>query len=123
MRPACAGDYKRGHGQYQKRSHPDKDTSAEGNRAVVTRVSQYLARPDAQKRRGGKSESWTGQGMRFGVAVALLTVVPTYMIYFAVQPTPASLAVKQAIFDGVLLLVLGQLVAWWYREGAAERER
>jgi hypothetical protein len=62
---------------------------------------------------------WLGQGLRFGVAVALLTVVPTYMIYFIVQPTPAVLAVKQTLFDGVLLLVLGLVVAWWYREKAA----
>ena len=62
---------------------------------------------------------WMGQGIRFGAAVALLTVVPTYMIYFVVQPMPAMLAVKQAIFDGALLLLLGLLVAWWNRETAA----
>jgi hypothetical protein len=58
---------------------------------------------------------WLGQGLRFGLAVAFLTVVPTYMIYYAVQPTPGVLAAKQAVFDGVLLLVLGALVAWWQR--------
>lgn len=70
----------------------------------------------ARGREAGKP--WPGQGVRFGIAVALLTVVPTYMIYFVVQPTPAALAVKQAIFDGALLLVLGMLIAWWYREKA-----
>ena len=34
---------------------------------------------------------WMGQGIRFGLAVALLTIVPTYMIYFVVQPMPAQL--------------------------------
>jgi len=68
----------------------------------------------ARGREAGKP--WAGQGMRFGVAVALLTVAPTYMIYFVVQPTPAALAVKQALFDGVLILLLGLIVAWWYRE-------
>lgn len=58
---------------------------------------------------------WLGQGLRFGVAVALLTVLPTYLIYYAVQPTPGMLVAKQMLFDGVLLLVLGVLVAWWYR--------
>jgi len=62
---------------------------------------------------------WTGQGVRFGIAVALLTVVPTYMIYFVVQPTPAELALKQGLFDGVLLILLGIIVAWWFRERAA----
>lgn len=62
---------------------------------------------------------WLGQGVRFGVAVALLTVIPTYMIYFAVQPTPAMMAVKQSIFDGVLVVLLGIVVAWWYRTKAS----
>jgi len=62
---------------------------------------------------------WMGQGVRFGIAVALLTVVPTYMIYFVVQPTPAELALKQGLFDGVLLILLGIIVAWWFRERAA----
>ena len=67
----------------------------------------------ARGREAGKP--WVGQGLRFGIAVALLTIVPTYMIYFVVQPTPAPLVVKQIIFDGALMLVLGMIAAWWYR--------
>jgi uncharacterized membrane protein len=64
----------------------------------------------------GRSEApWPGQGLRFGVAVALLTVVPTYLIYYAVQPMPAALVVKQIVFDGVLMVLLGLLVAWMLR--------
>lgn len=59
---------------------------------------------------------WPGQGVRFGIAIALLTVVPTYTIYFVVQPTPGALAIKQMVFDGLLIIVLGSVVAWWYRE-------
>jgi hypothetical protein len=58
---------------------------------------------------------WLGQGLRFGLAIALLTVVPTYTIYYVVQPTPGLLALKQMIFDGALILLLGVIVAWWYR--------
>jgi len=61
---------------------------------------------------------WPGQGVRFGIAIALLTVVPTYTIYFVVQPTPGALAVKQMVFDGLLIIVLGSVVAWWYRDKA-----
>ncbi|HTN49246.1 MAG TPA: hypothetical protein VMK32_07440 [Burkholderiaceae bacterium] len=68
----------------------------------------------ARGREVGKA--WLGQGLRFGVAVALLTVVPTYIIYFVVQPMPGVLAVKQIVFDGVLTLLLGLVVAWWYRK-------
>ena len=58
---------------------------------------------------------WLGQGVRFGVAVALLTVVPTDFIYYVVQPMPGALVVKQIVFDTVGLLVLGIVVAWLHR--------
>lgn len=58
---------------------------------------------------------WLGQGVRFGIAIVLLAIVPTYMIYFVVQPTPGMLAVKQTLFDGALMVVLGVAAAWWYR--------
>jgi hypothetical protein len=69
--------------------------------------------------RGVESKPWAAQGVRFGVAVALLTIVPTYLIYFVVQPMPAGVVVKQIVFDGVLLVMLGMLVAWLYRDTGA----
>jgi hypothetical protein len=45
----------------------------------------------------------------------LLTVVPTYTIYYVVQPMPGIHVVKQIVFDGALLLVLGAVVAFLYR--------
>ncbi|MEP7176543.1 MAG: hypothetical protein ABI860_08325 [Gemmatimonadales bacterium] len=65
--------------------------------------------------RGVGSAPAPAQGLRFGVAVALLTVVPTYMIYFVVQPMPAGLVVKQILFDGILIVLLGVLAAGVYR--------
>jgi hypothetical protein len=65
--------------------------------------------------RGVEARPWAAQGVRFGVAVALLTVVPSYLIYFTVEPMPAIVVVKQIIFDGVLTVVLGMIVAWLYR--------
>ena len=65
--------------------------------------------------RGVEDAPWVGQGIRFGLAVALLTVVPTYIIYHVVQPMPGRIALKQIAFDGVLLLALGLLVAFIYR--------
>jgi hypothetical protein len=67
----------------------------------------------ARGREAGKP--WLGQGVRFGIAVALLTVVPTYIIYYVVQPMPEALVVKQIVFDGVLMILLGLVAAWWYR--------
>jgi len=65
--------------------------------------------------RGVEDKPWLGQGLRFGLAVALLTAVPLYTIYFVVQPMPGMLAVKQMVFDSILTLILGAVVAFLYR--------
>lgn len=65
--------------------------------------------------RGAEAKPWLAQGLRFGFAVALLTVVPTYLIYFVVQPLPSNVVAKQIVFDGLLTLILGAIVAWLYR--------
>ena len=69
--------------------------------------------------RGVEAKPWLAQGVRFGVAVALLTIVPTYIVYFVVQPMPGSVVLKQISYDGVLMVILGTLVAWLYRDAAA----
>ena len=60
--------------------------------------------------RGVETKPWLGQGLRFGVVIALLAVVPTYLIYYAVQPMPGLLVIKQIVFDSILLLALGAVV-------------
>ena len=65
--------------------------------------------------RGMEARPWLGQGLRFGIVIAFLTIVPTYLIYFVVQPMPAALVAKQIAFDGTLMLILGAVVAWLYR--------
>jgi hypothetical protein len=69
--------------------------------------------------RGVEAKPWLGQGLRFGIVIALLAVVPTYLIYYAVQPMPGMLVIKQIAFDTTLLLVLGVVVAFVYRAGRA----
>jgi hypothetical protein len=65
--------------------------------------------------RGAEAKPWLAQGLRFGLAVALLTVVPTYTIYYVVQPMPGMHVIKQIVFDGILLLILGAVVAFLHR--------
>ena len=69
--------------------------------------------------RGVEAKPWLAQGVRFGLAVAFLTVIPTYMIYYVVQPMPEATVVKQLIFDGLLTVLLGVVVAFLYRSRAA----
>ena len=64
--------------------------------------------------RGVENKPWLGQGLRYGLAVAVL-FVPIYMIYYVVQPTPGALAAKQIVLDTILTLVLGAVVAFLYR--------
>jgi hypothetical protein len=66
--------------------------------------------------RGVEATPWLPQGIRFGLAIALLTVVPTYMIYYVVQPMPGLHVIKQIVFDGILILILGVIAAFIYRQ-------
>jgi len=69
--------------------------------------------------RGVEAKPWLAQGVRFGIAVAFLTVIPTYIIYYVVQPMPGATVVKQLIFDGILTVLLGMVVAFLYRSRTA----
>jgi len=71
--------------------------------------------------RGAEDRPWLAQGLRFGLAVAFLTIVPTYTIYYVVQPMPGVHVLKQIAFDGALMLVLGAAVAFVYRGHAMGR--
>lgn len=68
--------------------------------------------------RGTEAKPWVAQGARYGIAVALLSAVPGYLIYYVVQPLTGELVTKQIIFSSILLTVLGIIVAWFYRERA-----
>jgi hypothetical protein len=67
---------------------------------------------------GVEAAPWLPQGIRFGVAVALLTCIPTYLIYYVVQPMPGMVVAKQIVFDGILMLILGVITAFIYRSPA-----
>jgi hypothetical protein len=69
--------------------------------------------------RGVEGAPWVTQGIRYGIAVALLTAVPTYVIYYVVQPMPGELAIEQIVFDSVLIVILGIIAAFMYRRPAA----
>lgn len=71
-------------------------------------------------KRGAEDKPWVGQGLRFGAAVALLAVIPSYMIYYVVQPLPADLVIGQIIGDGILVLILGMVAAFMYKSAAGQ---
>ena len=69
--------------------------------------------------RGSENKPWLAQGARYGVAIALLAPVPTYMIYYVVQPMPAEMAIQQALYDSTLVVLLGVLVAFLNKSAAS----
>ena len=69
--------------------------------------------------RGMESRAWLGQGLRFGLAVACLMAIPYYLIYYSVQPMPGMLVAKQIVFDTIVLMIMGAVVAYLYRSKAA----
>jgi hypothetical protein len=69
--------------------------------------------------RGIEVKPWMGQGIRYGIAVWLLASLPIYFIYYVVQPMPLGTVVKQVIFEAILLVILGLIVAFMYRRTSA----
>ena len=61
---------------------------------------------------GREDKPWVAQGLRFGIAVAFLTVIPTYLIYHVVTPVPFALAIKQIVYDTIRVVLMGIAVAW-----------
>ncbi|MSO66975.1 MAG: hypothetical protein EXR03_00730 [Pseudolabrys sp.] len=61
---------------------------------------------------GKEDKPWLMQGLRFGIAVSCLAVVPMYLIYHAVTPVPLVLAIKQIAFDTIRVLLMGAVLAW-----------
>ena len=62
-------------------------------------------------------QGWTpgasaiGQGLRCGLAVAMVSTIPMFLIYYAVEPLPGMLVARQEGFALVQMLLLGVLAA------------
>ena len=69
--------------------------------------------------RGQEDKPWLAQGVRYGVAIALIAPVPNYLIYYAVQPMPVNLVAQQIIGSSVVVIVLGVIVAALNKPAAA----
>jgi hypothetical protein len=61
--------------------------------------------------RGVEPKPWLGQGIRFGILLALVTTVPQSLIEYAVYPLPHRMAIHWIFLEGGLAVVLGVVVA------------
>ncbi len=65
--------------------------------------------------RGVEEKPWAGQGLRYGMAMTLLAVVPAVCTEYVVYPIPYSLALQWMAAGAVQLVVLGLVVAFFCR--------
>jgi hypothetical protein len=61
--------------------------------------------------KGVEQKSWIGQGIRFGILLALVTTVFASLTSWATMPMPHRLAFHWVIGEGVLCILLGLLIA------------
>ena len=61
--------------------------------------------------RGKEAKPFLAQGVRYGLAMAGVMVVPKFLIYFAVEPMPHMIALKQIVMDTVAVVLMGIVVA------------
>jgi len=65
--------------------------------------------------KGKENKPFLAQGIRYGTAIAVLMTIPTYLIYYAVQPMPGMLVFQQIALDTLSVVLLGIVVAWLNR--------
>jgi hypothetical protein len=56
--------------------------------------------------------AWLTQGIRFGIALSFVTCIYTYLVYYAVEPLPFGLVVKQIIFEFIGSILVGIVAAF-----------
>ena len=61
--------------------------------------------------RGAEKKPWLVQGIRYGILITLLTVVPTALGEYVVYIVPYQLAIKWMIAGGIQMIILGLIVA------------
>jgi len=61
--------------------------------------------------RGVESKPWIGQGVRFGILLAMVAVVYGSLSGWVILPIPHMLVVKWIVFESLLSIVFGLLVA------------
>lgn len=67
---------------------------------------------------GVNGRPWLGQGIRYGLAVWLITSVAEYIVYYAIQPWPGHVVGMQIGYELIMNLIAGVIVAGIYRQEA-----
>ena len=62
--------------------------------------------------KGREARPWLGQGFRYGVAVAVMMTIPTFLIYYVVSPYPSDVVAQQIVYSSLAIIVMGIVLAW-----------
>lgn len=68
--------------------------------------------------RGAEKKPWLAQGVRYGIVMACMTVIPYSLSQYVVYIVPYMLAIKWMIAGGIQLVILGVIVAGICKDGA-----
>lgn len=69
--------------------------------------------------RGAEKKPWLVQGIRYGILMTFLVMVPTALGEYVVYIVPYMLAIKWMIAGGIQMIILGMIVAGICGEPAA----
>jgi hypothetical protein len=64
---------------------------------------------------GLEKRPYIGQGVRFGLLAACVSVVPLTLINYAVTRITLSLTIKQVVLEAVVVTAMGVAIAWVHR--------
>jgi hypothetical protein len=83
--------------------------------AMLLAVLIYVIGAVLVYRRGVEQKPWMGQGVRFGILLALVAVVYGALSGWVILPIPHMLAVKWIVSESSLSVVFGLTVAGIYK--------
>lgn len=69
--------------------------------------------------RGVEKKAWMEQGIRYGILMACLTIVPTALSEYTVYIVPYMLVVKWMVAGGIQMILVGLVVAAICKDGAS----
>jgi hypothetical protein len=66
--------------------------------------------------RGVENKPWIAQGVRYGIVMTFIVVVPAACTQYAVLPIPYPLALKWMAAGGLQMVVLGLVTAFFHKQ-------
>jgi hypothetical protein len=91
-----------------------RSEDAMGHRMWIMMVAQFIFVLGAVLvyQRGVERKSPVGQGIRYGILLAMVSIIPDALINYVTIPVPHTIAFHWIIGEGVQCVLLGLLIAF-----------